>query len=123
MATAEETVVSFIDCWNRMDMPGAFALMHPDIVYHNIPMEAVRGHDGVRTALAAFPPIEAVEWITHAIASKGDVVLTERTDKFRIHGKWVAVPVMGTFEIKDGLIIAWRDYFDLNMFTNQVVSS
>jgi limonene-1,2-epoxide hydrolase len=123
MTKAEEIVTAFIDCWNRMDMAGAFSLMHPDIVYHNIPMEAVRGHDGVRTALAGFPPFEAVEWITHAIASSGNTVLTERTDKFRLQGKWMALPVMGTFEIKDGLIIAWRDYFDLNMFTSQVVSS
>jgi len=35
-------------------------------------------------------------------------------------GKDVAVPVMGTFEIRDQKIIAWRDYFDLNTFVSQM---
>jgi hypothetical protein len=26
----------------------------------------------------------------------------------------VEIPVMGTFEIRDGKIAVWRDYFDLN---------
>ena len=25
----------------------------------------------------------------------------------------IELPVMGTFEVKDGKIVAWRDYFDL----------
>ncbi len=29
-------------------------------------------------------------------------------------------PVMGTFEVKDGKIAAWRDYFDLNMYMSQL---
>jgi limonene-1,2-epoxide hydrolase len=36
------------------------------------------------------------------------------------HGKDVAVPVMGTFEISDGKISAWRDYFDLATFASQM---
>lgn len=119
----QETVEAFIACWNTLDMQGAFALMHPDIVYHNIPMAPARGHGEVRAALAQFPPIEAAEWITHAIAATGNTVLTERSDRFLIGGKWIDLPVMGAFEVKDGLITAWRDYFDLNMFTNQLVSS
>jgi limonene-1,2-epoxide hydrolase len=27
------------------------------------------------------------------------------------------LPVMGTFEIRDGKISAWRDYFDLTQIT------
>jgi limonene-1,2-epoxide hydrolase len=114
--TPQQTVEAFIACWNRMDMPGAFALMHPDIVYHNIPMEPARGHAGVQAVFAGFPPMEAVDWITHAIAANGPLVLTERTDKFKINGAWLSLPVMGTFEVHDGLITAWRDYFDLQQF-------
>jgi limonene-1,2-epoxide hydrolase len=28
--------------------------------------------------------------------------------------------VMGTFEVSDGKITAWRDYFDLNQFTSHI---
>jgi limonene-1,2-epoxide hydrolase len=29
-----------------------------------------------------------------------------------IHGRWAALPVAGVFEIRDGKISLWRDYFD-----------
>jgi limonene-1,2-epoxide hydrolase len=34
-------------------------------------------------------------------------------DRFTIEGRAITLPVMGTFEIENGLIRAWRDYFDL----------
>jgi limonene-1,2-epoxide hydrolase len=64
---------------------------------------------------------DAVDWITLNIAANGSVVLTERIDNFKMsHGKDVSVPVMGTFEIENGKIKAWRDYFDLNTFASQM---
>ncbi|HWM52333.1 MAG TPA: limonene-1,2-epoxide hydrolase family protein, partial [Thermoplasmata archaeon] len=30
------------------------------------------------------------------------------------------LPVMGTFEVSDGKIRAWRDYFDMNQFTRRM---
>lgn len=38
--------------------------------------------------------------------------MTERTDRFE-PGSWVDLPVMGVFEVHDGGINLWRDYFDL----------
>jgi limonene-1,2-epoxide hydrolase len=29
-----------------------------------------------------------------------------------IHGRWATLPVAGVFEIHDGKISLWRDYFD-----------
>ena len=49
----------------------------------------------------------------------GDVVLVERIDE--LHSQTgepmvEAMPVMGAFEVRDGLISAWRDYFDPTPF-------
>jgi limonene-1,2-epoxide hydrolase len=46
-------------------------------------------------------------------------VLTERLDKFVLGGKTVELPVAGVFELKDGKITAWRDYFDMATWTKQ----
>jgi limonene-1,2-epoxide hydrolase len=44
-----------------------------------------------------------------------------RIDRFfRSDGATISLPVMGTFEVADGLIAAWRDYFDLNQFMSQL---
>ena len=50
----------------------------------------------------------------------GDVVLTERVDVFVYPDKTIELPVMGTFEVRDGKIAAWRDYFDLNQYMSQL---
>ena len=49
-----------------------------------------------------------------AVATTGDKVLTERIDHMvAADGRVLfSAPVMGIFEIADGRIAAWRDYFD-----------
>jgi limonene-1,2-epoxide hydrolase len=54
------------------------------------------------------------------IAADGPVVMTERVDVFQLPAKTFELPVMGIFEVGDGTIKAWRDYFDLNQFTSQM---
>jgi limonene-1,2-epoxide hydrolase len=49
--------------------------------------------------------------------------LTERVDVFRLPGKEISPPIMGTFEVIDGKIPArqrGRDYFDMNRFMSQL---
>jgi len=53
------------------------------------------------------------------IAGNGNVVLTERIDHFHRAAGVIDLPVMGTFEVRDGKIAAWRDYFDLQQFMSQ----
>jgi len=47
-------------------------------------------------------------------------VMTERVDVFKLPGKSFELQVMGTFEVRDGKISAWRDYFDMNQFTSRM---
>ncbi|WP_441947063.1 limonene-1,2-epoxide hydrolase family protein [Nocardia sp. 2TAF39] len=37
----------------------------------------------------------------------------ERTDTLRGAGRVTPLPVMGFFEVTDGAISTWRDYFDM----------
>jgi limonene-1,2-epoxide hydrolase len=92
-----------------------------DAVYHNIPVDPVVGPDAIRTTLASFTTgLESIEFRIEAIAADGGTVLTERVDIFRYPGKEVSLPVMGSFEVVDGKIAAWRDYFDMNQFMSQL---
>jgi limonene-1,2-epoxide hydrolase len=114
--TPQATVEAFIGHWNACDIDAMMALCADGIVYHNIPMEPIHGTTAMRGMVEAFlADISSCDWQTHAIAATGNVVLTERTDAFNFKdGRRAAVRVMGTFEIDaDGLIAAWRDYFDM----------
>lgn len=118
--TPTEIVTAFVDAWNRMDWDKVADLLSEDVVYHNIPMEPIHGRAAAREAFVAMAP-EGVDWRILNIAENGNVVLTERVDDFDLPGgKHLSVPVMGTFEITDGRISAWRDYFDLATFTRQM---
>ena len=118
--TNTETVLAFIDAWNTMDWDAAVDLLAADTVWHNIPMEVIEGKAAVAAAIRGMGP-EAVDWEVLSIAENGNKVLTERVDRFDMPGgKIIDLPVMGTFEVTDGKISAWRDYFDLNTFMQQM---
>ena len=53
--------------------------------------------------------------------SDGNLVMNERIDVMRrAEGAPIRLPVTGVFEIEDGKIKAWRDYFDMATVTNQM---
>jgi limonene-1,2-epoxide hydrolase len=61
-----------------------------------------------------------IEFRVINIAADGPVVMTERIDVFTLPDKSFELPVMGTFEVSDGKINAWRDYFDMNQFSSRM---
>jgi limonene-1,2-epoxide hydrolase len=85
-------------------------------------MEKIEGKAAAMAFITGMQP-ESVSWEVIAIAENADgLVLTERVDNFVMAGgKKLSLPVMGTFEFTEGRISAWRDYFDLATFTNQMV--
>lgn len=117
--TPIEIVTDFCAAFDRLDWDRIHALLADDIVYHNIPMEPVHGLEAFKATYAAFPVSEA-RFEIHHISASGAVVLTERTDRFLLAGKPIVIRVMGVFEISDGKIAVWRDYFDLAQFTGQM---
>jgi len=50
---AEQVVRTFVDAWNALDWERIYALMAPDIVYHNMPLRPVVGIEAVRAGFAA----------------------------------------------------------------------
>jgi len=118
-AEHEQLVRDFCDAWSRRDVDELLTFFTEDAVYHNMPMDPVAGLDQIRNILGLFVPTSTeIEWTVHAIASAGDLVFTERTDRFVIGDKSVDLPVAGVFEIRDGKIAKWRDYFDMAKWTS-----
>lgn len=116
----EKTVLQFCEAWRRRDIDELIAFFAEDAVYHNIPMAPVEGHEGIRQILGLFvPPSQSIEFEVLRIASDGDVVHTERVDRFVMGDKKVELPAAGVFELRDGKIAAWRDYFDMQTWVKQ----
>ena len=122
MESPIELVRRFCAAWS--DGIGAAELaacFSDDAVYHNIPLAPVSGREDIATTIASFTGgVEGIEFRVLNIVADGPIVMTERVDVFKLPDKSIELPVMGTFEVRDGKITAWRDYFDMNQFTSQM---
>lgn len=120
-----EVVQQFLDHLNAQQIDAGMDLLAEDVFYHNIPMDPMTGREAVRAFAHEFGMGGRlqVDWQLVSIAASGDTVLTERLDIFAAaDGKRIAVPLMGSFRIKDGYIAEWRDYFDLTDLQRQMAA-
>jgi limonene-1,2-epoxide hydrolase len=116
-----DTVRRFCAAWGTEELDTIVGFFTDDAVYHNIPLAPVVGPDQIKATIEGFSGgVTSIEFRLDAIAAAGDTVLTERLDVFTFANGRIDLPVMGTFEVRDGKIAAWRDYFDMAMFLNQM---
>ena len=114
---AEQVVNAFMAAFDRKDLNGALALVTDDCYYDNKPLGDMRGREKMREFLAPMmggnDPVK-FEVLRQVASDK--LVMNERIDRFVMNGKQVALPVSGIFEVVDGKITFWRDYFDKGTF-------
>lgn len=123
-ATPVELVRRFCAAWADLDLDALVAYFTDDAVYHNMPIAPVTGRDAIRATIEGFTAgTERIEFRVLNVAADGPIVMTERVDVFVLPQATIELPVMGVFEVRDGRIAAWRDYFDLNQFMSQMPSA
>lgn len=112
--TPIEIVKAFNAAMAVKDYDTALALVSEDCEYTNIPMQTVRGPVGIRGVLEPFfaPTLENQLTVLRE-AAVGPLVFLERLDRHLLPTGWVELPVTGVYEVHDGLITVYRDYFDL----------
>jgi limonene-1,2-epoxide hydrolase len=119
--TPAETVDAFIAAVERRDLDAALELVSDDCEYDNVPMGAVHGREAMRQVLAPMvASATAIEWVVHRRAAEGALVFNERLDRFEMPFGWLEVAVAGVWEVRDGRITLWRDYFDEASYRRQL---
>jgi limonene-1,2-epoxide hydrolase len=117
----EELVREFCAAVERHDAEALRPFLADDVVYHNIPMDPAVGQEAAIAFIDGFFKMcDRLEIEILHLAVRDNVVLTERIDTFTMGDKKAPLPVMGTFEVRDGKISAWRDYFDLAQITSML---
>ena len=66
---------------------------------------------------AVIAPWSETRWEIVTLLSAGNVVVAERIDRTRAGERSAELPIVGVFELEEGKIRAWRDYFDLGTYT------
>lgn len=118
VSAAIETIRDFCAAWARLDIDELMDFFGEDPVYHNMPGPPAKGREAVRATIQSFlKGWQKTDWELLNIAADGDIVFAERVDRTDAGEKHVDLPVVGVFELRDGKIVAWRDYFDLATYT------
>ncbi|MGX9294268.1 limonene-1,2-epoxide hydrolase family protein [Tsukamurella paurometabola] len=109
----QATVLTFLADMQDGRAAEAVAAFDEDVVYTNVGLATLRGRNraGRVIRLLALPALGFGVEVT-SIASDGAVVLTERIDELRVGPLRVRFWVCGRFDVRDGRIALWRDYFD-----------
>lgn len=112
--TPLEIVTAFMHAMERKDYDAGLAYVADDIHYENLPMGVAKGPAGVRAVLEPFfAPVVENQLKVLRQAAEGPIVFLERLDRHRLADRWVELPVTGVYEIRDGKIAVWREYFDI----------
>jgi limonene-1,2-epoxide hydrolase len=120
--TPGEAVTALIKANEARDIDAILRALTDDIVYENVPMSVMHGHDEVRAMVGPFAEMaERVEWEVLEQVEQGDTVMNERVDRFWLEGgHTIELRVAGMFKVRDGKVSVWRDYFDLGEFNSQM---
>lgn len=116
----EQLIRQFIAAWRRLDPKELANYFTEAGCYHNMPMQPVCGRSNVEKMIAGFiGSWKSTEWEILNLISSGNLVIAERVDRTQTNQGDIALPCMGVFEIENGKIKEWRDYFDMATYTNQ----
>jgi limonene-1,2-epoxide hydrolase len=111
------TVETFLYALQDEDFDTADAQLADNIVWQNVGWPTVRGRDRIMKLFRRGEGRAGFEVKIHRIAAEGAAVLTERTDVLVFGPLRLQFWVCGTFEVHNGRITLWRDYFDMWDFT------
>ncbi|MGB9303128.1 MAG: nuclear transport factor 2 family protein [Mycobacterium sp.] len=123
----EQIVLDFIHAayGQSMDVDAMAALMADDFVWQlHVPLSPVIvGRDAARAELdkhntLATGMIEGSEIRT--VVSNDDTVVVERVDVNAMNGVAVTFHVTAIFEVRDGAITHWREYWDTSHVAQQL---
>jgi limonene-1,2-epoxide hydrolase len=112
--TPTSLVERFLKLLGAEDIEAAAACLATDVEYVNVGLPAIHGRKRVRRLLHATLGLAGAgfEVYVHTISANGTSVLTERTDVLKFRRLRVQFWVCGRFDVRDGQIVLWRDYFD-----------
>ena len=107
-------VEKFLYALRDKDFDTMESLMADDMVYENYGYTRMRGARRIAKVFRAMErPSMGFDVKFHRNVAEGDNVLNERTDVISVGRVRVFIGVCGVFEVRDGRIVLWRDYFDL----------
>jgi limonene-1,2-epoxide hydrolase len=118
MSDNKTVIKEFIEAWSRLDPDELVSYFTEDGTYYNMPIAPITGHTALKAFIGGFiKDWTQTDWDLLNLVGEGDVVIAERLDRTKVGDIDVDLPCCGVFEMENGKIKMWRDYFDMATFT------
>jgi limonene-1,2-epoxide hydrolase len=109
------------------DWDGIESFFGEDSEYTDVPSppdDVARGPDLILARLRlGLEPIAGYEHDLRLMVAEGDTVITEHAETWHWHtGEEVTLPFVSVHELRDGTIVRWWDYWDLQTLMNAAPS-
>ncbi len=119
MTENEKIIRDFVAAWSRLDAKELASYFTEGGIYHNMPTDPVVGRDNVQAFITGFAKDwTETNWDIINLIAQNDIVMVERLDRTKLGDKAVDLPCFGIFEMENGKIKVWRDYFDIGTYMN-----
>jgi limonene-1,2-epoxide hydrolase len=105
-------VEAFLNALADEDLTTAAAALADDVTYQNVGLPTIHGASATIGLFHRMQGRAGFQVKIHRIAADGSAVLTERTDALILGPLRLQFWVCGVFEVNNGRITLWRDYFD-----------
>ena len=108
-----QAVMTMLEKWHALDLEGAVNMFTEDGVFHSMMREPYKGRDVLRDFMGKL--FGGMSELTLEIRSEGvsgNTVILERFDSWVYNGKPGSIPVVGVYDVEDGKIKEWREYYD-----------
>ncbi len=119
--TQTGTVETFLNALQEQDYDTAENTLAQNLVYQNVGFPTIYGRNRAIKLFRSMPSRMGFEVKIHRIAADGAAVITERTDALMFGPLRLQFWVCGVFEVYEGRITLWRDYFDMFDFLKATV--
>lgn len=118
MSDGVDAVRRIVEGWPDMSVDDWHEVCTDDVRYQNMPWDTTVtvGPAQIHQVLEGFAGRFEVDLDVLHLGVDGDVAFSERTERFvprsGVDAETFELPVTGVFELRDGKVSAWRDYFD-----------
>jgi len=108
-----QAVMKMLDAWHTLDLEGTVNMFTEDGVFHSMMSEPVKGRNTLKTFLGKlFAGMTELTLDVRTESVAGNTVILERLDTWVFKGKPGKIPVVGVYDVENGLIKEWREYYD-----------
>ena len=106
-------VMEMLEKWHTLDIDGALAMFTEDGAFHSMMSDPIKGQAALKEFLTKlFTAMSELTLEVRSEAVTGNTVILERFDSWSFNGRPGSIPVVGVFDVEDGNVKEWREYYD-----------